>query len=52
LRRTPDDDDEHPQDVAGCLWSSVRIGCGLSFLYVTMFLAVLAVAILSLIFFR
>jgi hypothetical protein len=47
-----EDDGEHPQDVVGCLWSTARIGCGLSFLYVTMFLAVLAVAILSLIFFR
>lgn len=52
MRGKPDDDDEHPQDVVGCVWSTVRIGCGLSFIYVTMFLAVLAVAILSLIFFR
>jgi uncharacterized protein YqhQ len=52
LQSRAGDDDEHPQDVVGCFWSALRFGCSLSFLYITMFVAILVAAIVSLIFFR
>ena len=47
-----DADDQHPQDLKGCLFFMFRLsGCFL-YLYITMFLAIIAAAVLSLLFFR
>ena len=47
-----DDDDQHPHDLKGCFTYFLRFsGCFL-YLYITMFLAIIAAAILSLVFFR
>jgi hypothetical protein len=46
------DDAENPHDPLGCFWVFFRIGCTTASLYVIMFLAIFAAAILSLVFFR
>jgi hypothetical protein len=44
--------DQNPQDLTGCFFSFLRLtGCFL-YLYITMFLAILAAALISLLFFR
>jgi hypothetical protein len=40
------------RDHLGCVLSTLQLGCSTAFLYLLMFLAILAVAVLSLIFFR
>jgi hypothetical protein len=47
-----DDDDQHPQDLKGCLFFAFRFSGCLLYLYITMFIAIIAAAVLSLIFFR
>ncbi len=47
-----EDDDQHPRDLMGCFSFAFRFsGCFL-YLYITMFLAIIAAALLSLLFFR
>lgn len=47
-----DSDDEHPQDLKGCLYFAFRMtGCML-WLYITMFVAIILAAIVSLVFYR
>lgn len=43
---------DSPQDRAGCLKYAFRLGGCISALYITMFLAIIIAAILSLFFFR
>lgn len=47
-----DSDDEHPQDLKGCFYFAFRLtGCML-WLYITMFVAIILAAIVSLFFYR
>lgn len=41
-----------PRDHGGCLLVTLRAGCGMAVLQILMALAILAVALLSLLFFR
>jgi len=49
-----DDDAEQlpPRDTAGCFILAVRTGCGMALIQILMALAIVAAAILSLMFFR
>lgn len=51
VRYTPADE-EHPQDRLGCALLALRTGCGMSLLWVIMFITMILVGLLSLIFFR
>lgn len=44
--------DEHPQDLKGCFTAAFRLAGCMAWLYITMFIAIVLVAILSLLFFR
>jgi len=42
---------EHEQDRAGCFWLALRVAGCLSILYVTMFIAILLVALVGILLF-
>jgi hypothetical protein len=43
---------DNPDDPVGCTVAILRLGCGTALLWVIMFLAIVAVALVSLLFFR
>ncbi|HSJ26365.1 MAG TPA: hypothetical protein VK929_16920 [Longimicrobiales bacterium] len=45
-------EDLPPHDTVGCLYAIARLGCFMSLLQALMFLAIIAAAIVSLLFFR
>jgi hypothetical protein len=45
-------DPEHAQDRLGCLLFGVRLGCGMSLLWVIMFVTMVLIGLISLIFYR
>jgi hypothetical protein len=47
-----DEADHNPRDLRGCFYSFLRFGGCFLYLYITMFLAILAAALISLLFFR
>jgi hypothetical protein len=54
LRPAGDGAGEHtpPRDTVGCLLLALRTGCGMALIQILMAVAIIAAAILSLIFFR